>query len=147
MKLIAGIIVGTALVLVLVACPKSGAKGGRNTGAAGLPMSGLRSVDIDQDCTVDYEQVNLSKHKGHSLQWTTSGDFEIKFDKPEGTPCVDNPGSHNQKPTFRAQNGHNSEKCYPDPNATEYKPYRYSIYKQGATTACKDPAVIVEDGH
>ena len=141
MKRLVSAIVSTVLVLVLIGCNSTATKPmARNT---------LRSVDIDDDCTVDYEQVNLSKHKGHSLQWTTGGDFEIRFDKPEGTPCVDSPASPsnpkpNKKDKFAAKNGHNSDKCYPDPNAQEYTAYHYSIYKNG--TKCNDPAVIVQDG-
>lgn len=93
-----------------------------------------REVEIDADCTVDYELVNLSIHKPHRVKWTSTQAFNIDFANP--SPCAS--GSH-----FSVSNNNDSGWCVPAPGA-QIKEYKYTISR--GTTVCNDPGVRVTDG-
>jgi hypothetical protein len=107
----------------------------------------IDSATMGKNCHIDYDVVNLESGKKHTLHWTSEtgqDTFDIQFDPTIGTPCLDNHGT--KVSTFHVVKNHDSDKCYVDPNATQYKVFKYSITVLGEHQPCNDPAVIVQDG-
>jgi hypothetical protein len=94
-----------------------------------------RVVEIDTDCQVDYDLVNLSLHKAHRVKWKSTQAFNIDFANP--SPCP-NGVSH-----FSVSNHHDSGWCGPI-RGVHAQDYPYTI-SRGATV-CSDPGVRVKDG-
>jgi hypothetical protein len=93
-----------------------------------------REIEIEADCQVDYEMVNLSIHKNHKVKWTSDQTFDIDFGS--ANPCKN-------KPPLHVSQGHDSDWCKPDSTANPGA-YKYSIKKAGVV--CNDPGVTVKDG-
>lgn len=112
-----------------------------------------REVEIDRDsCQVDAQVINVSKPKNQDVHWvidhdaTNSDKFTVKFDKGDGSPCMDKNSNDPPRSEFQVIDKQPSDSCTLHPTAAAiYKEYRYSIYRADGTK-CNDPSVVVQNG-
>ncbi len=83
-------------------------------------------------CSSDMDPVHVSH--GDDVQWT-GGQFEVTFDKGDGSPC-------NEKPPWAADSG---KVCTIGSGAGHKTKYRYKITDKQANAVCADPSVQVDD--